>query len=279
MYCFYAISNIIPMFVSRVVFATIAVILCPFVSQTYLINRNLKMAMPELNFFQRLKTIVGIWVDLGLFFGEYFYTYRMSKEKISKMFKVNIDVDALNNNKKGQLFVSGHFANWEMALAYVSYYVDKKINVVFRKSNNQFIEKIIVENFRKKHPNINIIAKQDNAGLKIARALKNGEIVIILIDQNDRRNGILVDFFNIPAYTSATSYVFYKKFDIDVYYFYALRQKNNIFKFYIDGEKIEFEKEKITQNDFLYKINKKLETTVRKSPWQWFWVHDRWKKK
>jgi KDO2-lipid IV(A) lauroyltransferase len=107
-------------------------------------------------------------------------------------------------------------------------------------------------------------------------ALKNGEIVILLSDQHDRRNGILIDFFGRKAYTNATPFSLYKKLDIELYYMYFIRRIKN-FKVDIFCEKLEFDREKIEKVEFLTALNEKFEKSIIKNPSQWFWVHNRWK--
>ena len=272
------ISYVLPVIFYRIIFSSLAVLLCIFIPETYLMNKNLKMALPNKNLLQRLKIIIGVWFSLGLFFAEYFYIYRYSETKIKKLVNVNNDIlNTLKNTDKGKLVISGHFANWELALAYASKILKQKINVVYRQSNNILLENLIIQKYKSKNPYINLIAKQDNAGIKIVKALKNKEIVVILADQRDSQNGILINFFNIPAYTNGTIYTLYTKLDVDVYFFCILRQ-NNIFKSTIYAEKFEFNKD-ITETEFLTVVNKIIEKYILKSPWQWFWVHNRWRVK
>ena len=275
---FILISYVLPVVFYRIIFSSLAVLLCIFVPETYLMLNNLKKVFPNKKFLWRLKISAGVWFNLGLFFAEYFYVYRYNEEKLKKIVNVKNDIFyTLKNNDKGKLVISGHFANWELALAYTSKILKKKINVVYRQSNNIILENLIVQKYKSKNPYINLIAKQDNAGIKIVKALKNKEIVVILADQRDSQNGILVNFFNAPAYTNGTIYKLYSKLDIDLYFFCLLRQKK-LYRSNIYVEKLELSKT-ITEKKFLTKINRVIEKYVLKSPWQWFWVHNRWKVK
>jgi KDO2-lipid IV(A) lauroyltransferase len=132
----------------------------------------------------------------------------------------------------------------------------------------------VIQKF-KKNLNIELIAKADNAGIRIVRALKNGEIVVLMIDQKDKKNGVLVDFFGRKAYTNTTAFNLYKKLDIDLYYFSFFHGKN-IFKININAEKLDFDRQNITQDEFLRAMSVKLETDIGAHPSQWFWAHNRW---
>ncbi|MDR0571325.1 MAG: hypothetical protein LBG48_00570 [Rickettsiales bacterium] len=276
----YLVSRIVPMNVVSILLGILGVILCPFIRETYLADKNIKKAFPEKSVFERIKIVCGVWFNLGLFAGEYCYVYRLTKKQLEK--KVNfVDKGVLENiinnhkNKIGTLIISGHFSNWELAMSHILRVIDAKINVVYRESNNQFLERIVIQQFKKK-TNINLIAKNNNAGIRMVRALKNGEIVVLLSDQSDRRNGILIDFFNRKAYTNTTPFSLYKKLDIDLYFMYFIRQRN-FFKIDIFCEKLKFDREKIEKVKFLTVLNEKFEKSITKKPSQWFWVHNRWK--
>jgi KDO2-lipid IV(A) lauroyltransferase len=281
LYIIYTITRVIPMCVMSFVFGVLALLICPFIRETYLANRNLREAYPKKNLLDRIKIICGMWFNLGMFAGEYCYATSLSMENLEKIvnFVGNREeflTDVLNNckNKKGTLFISGHFSNWEICLNYIILILKVKVNLVYRQSNNTLLEKNLVQKL-KKNINVNLIAKQDNAGIKIFRALKNGEVVILMIDQVDKRNGILSNFFGRKVYTNTATFSLYKKLDIDLYYFYFLRQKN-FFKIDLFHEKLIFDRDRITEGTFTDALNKKLEDSIRRKPSQWFWVHDRW---
>jgi KDO2-lipid IV(A) lauroyltransferase len=149
------------------------------------------------------------------------------------------------------------------------------INVIYRKSNNTLFEEKVFQKL-KKGSMVKLIAKQDNAGIKMVKALKNGEIVALFVDQLDRSRGILSKFFGRKTYTNTTAFSLYKKLNIDLYYIYFLRRKN-FFKMDFFCEKLNFDKENIAEIEFVNNINKKLENSIRQKPSQWFWVHNRWR--
>jgi KDO2-lipid IV(A) lauroyltransferase len=279
----YIVSMIVPMNVTSFVFGVLGVLVCPFIPETYLANKNIKLSFPEKDFWWRIKVVCEMWFCLGLFAGEYCYSYRLSKSQLNK--KVNFASKSaldniIKNQKKGigTLIITGHFSNWELAMSYIlKNSEDIRVNAVYRVSNNELLEKTIIQPLRKS-TNVNLIAKNDNAGLKIVRALKNGEVVVLLADQNDRKKGVLIDFFGREAYTNPAPFDLYKKLNIDLYYAYITRQKN-LFKIDVSLEKLKFDRNRIEKIEFLTILNKKFEESIRKKPSQWFWVHDRWKNK
>jgi KDO2-lipid IV(A) lauroyltransferase len=271
------ISKVAPMEITGTLCGVLAAAISFLIPETYLMGKNLRRAFPEKDFWERLKIILGVWFNLGLFAGEYCYIHALTKERLEKMASFSKpSKQFLENFEKGRgsLILSGHFFNWELALAYFSKLVKTKMNVVYRRSNNNFLERLLIQKFKRKL-GIELIAKADNAGIRIVRALKMGEIVTLMVDQKDKKNGVLVDLFGQKAYTNTTAFDLYKKLDIDLYYFSFFHGKN-IFKININAEKLDFDRQNITRDDFLRAVNAKLEADMRERPSQWFWVHNRW---
>jgi KDO2-lipid IV(A) lauroyltransferase len=256
-------------------FAILSTLLCPFIPTTRLVLKNLKFAMPEKTFPQRIRIALGVWYNLGRFIGEYPYIYRMKDNEIFNYVKISEDtkqvIDRIKNSDTGNLIFSGHISNWEAGLRALRD-SNTKLNVVFRIQNNVMVDSFTTKS--KESLGIKMIAKQDNAAFKIVRALKNKENVIILADQRDTNNGILLNFFKRPAHTSKTIYVFTKILNIPVYGMRIVR-KNSI-NFELKVEKVDCIGE-IIKAEFLQGINDILEKWVREYPEQWFWVHNRWK--
>lgn len=273
------LSKILPIELLSTIFGILAVLLCPFVPRTYLVLRNLKMAMPELSYLKRIKIMFGVWYNLGKFTGEYPYVYKLKKNKIFKYVKVDKKVkdtiNKINRSETGSIIFSAHISNWEMGLRLL---VDSgmKISAVFRKQNNPLLEPKYSMNPRKKL-GINMIAKQENAALNILRSLKKGENVVILVDQRDEMNGIESEFFNLKSHTNRSIYTLVKKLKIPLYSSRIIRNRYfTKFEAELNEEK-EIVKIK-SEKEFIQAINNKVEEWIRKNPEQWFWVHDRWKK-
>lgn len=272
------ISKILPIQITSLIFASLAVLLCPFIPQTYLVLRNLKMAMSELSFFERIKIMFGVWYGLGKFVGEFPYIYSFKKNTIFKYVEVDEHskyiIEEIKNNKIGSIIFSAHISNWEAGARFL---LDNgvKLAIVFRKQNNPLIEPKYSANIRQKL-GINMIAKQDNAAIQIIKSLKKGENVIILADQRDELNGLPVNFFGKKAYTNSAIYLLAKKLKIPVYGMRFVRIGYST-KFKPNIREKHFVLENDSETEFTQYINDIIENWIRETPEQWFWVHDRWK--
>lgn len=271
------LTKILPISIASFIFGNLAVLLCPFIPTTYLVLKNLKYAMPKKSLLERYKIMFGVWHSLGRFAGEYFYIYNMKKNDIFKYVHIDNEskklIEEIKNSKNGSLIFSGHISNWEVGSRAL---IDDEIrlNIVFRRSNNTLIEPKYTADLRE-NVGIKMIAKQDNAGFKMVKALKHGETVLLLMDQRDTTNGKLIDFFGKKAYTSKTLYTLCKKLNVPVYAARIVR-KNGLVDFELKMERLDVSGN-LGEDDFLQNMNDVLEKWVREYPEQWFWVHNRWK--
>lgn len=272
----FLLSKFLPIQVLSFCFGCLAVLLSPFIPTTYLVLKNLEYTLPELPLIKRIYIMFMVWYNLGQFVGEYPYIYSMKDKKIFKYVNiVNKEIiEEIKKNKTGSIIFSGHISNWDMALRSLKE-CDLKISTVFRESNNPYIEPRYTANLRT-NIGVNMIAKQDNAGIKIVKSLKNGENVIILVDQRDSKNGIPLNFFGKTALTNKTIYTLAKKLKVPVYGARLIRVKNFV-KFNLKIEKIENIDENTTEIEYLQNINNIMENWIRENLSQWFWVHNRWK--
>ncbi|MDR2778002.1 MAG: hypothetical protein LBB13_00640 [Rickettsiales bacterium] len=275
----FALAKILPMPVMSLIFANVVVLLSPFMPKTYLILKNLKNALPELSYFERIRLMFKIWYNLGRFVGEYPHIYNFKEQEIFKY--VSFDsrtkeiLDELKHMKTGSILFSAHISNWETLRALSDYGI--RIGAVFRKLNNPFLEPKYSKNLRER-VGMHMIAKQDNAAINIIKSLKRGESVIILADQRDEMNGALVDFFGEKAYTIRSIYVLAKKLKVPVYGLRVIRDSRNPIKFSIKAEEKCQVSDDVSEERFLStNINGVIEKWIRENPEQWFWIHNRWK--
>lgn len=178
---------------------------------------------------------------------------------------------------KGVLFLTGHLGSWEL-LTLVPALIPYTVHDIYRPLDFQPLEKVIVS-FRTRF-GMKLIAKQ-GAIRPIFRALSRGEGVGIPLDQSvSKRNGVFVDFFGRLTSTSKGLGLIALKTGAPVLPVFLVREGWR-YKV-IFGPRItcmltgdtETDLKRLTQT-----FNRVLEKAVRKYPSQWFWVHERWKKK
>lgn len=267
----FLLSRVIPIYIFSLFFGLLAMILCPFIPTTYLVLKNLK-ENTDLNLFQRIITAFKVWFNLGSFAGEYPYIYRMKENKIFDFISIEEPKKIEKIKEKNGIIISGHLSNWEFGLRAIHDF-GIKTHVIFRKFNNQLLEPKYSAGLRE-NIGIGMIAKQENAALKIVKNLRNGDNIVILVDQRDAMNGVLVKFFKNEAYTIRTVFLMSKKLNVPVYAIRVVRK--GFLKFILKIEELDTSID--NEIDFLQNMNNTLERWIKENISQWFWVHDRWRK-
>ena len=176
---------------------------------------------------------------------------------------------------KGVLLFSAHIGNWEVGSAVIS--KAGKFSVIARALDNPLLDRALLK-FRE-GMGAQVIYKQQ-AAKKILQALRDREIVAILVDQNVlRREAVFVDFFGRPAGTTPVLGAFHLRTGaplLPVFCFpaaagrYRLRILPPIA--FVPGEDVGADVLKITGI-----CTKIIETAIREDPSSWLWVHDRWR--
>ena len=198
---------------------------------------------------------------------------RLTPQNISAL----IRYDGLDNFQnalargRGVLVATAHLGNWELS-AFAHAWMTAPMHIVVRPIDNPRID-ALVERYRGLSGN-HIIEKKD-AARGILKALKAGDAVGILIDQNTTLDqGVFVDFFGKQACAGSAFVKLAHHSGAAVVPGFALwsnEEQRYILRFYpeipMSGDVVED-----TQ-----RIHSQLESVIREYPDQWLWIHRRWK--
>ncbi|MCP4104662.1 MAG: lysophospholipid acyltransferase family protein [Desulfobacteraceae bacterium] len=184
--------------------------------------------------------------------------------------------DAYEKNR-GVLVLTAHMGNWEL-LSIIAAMAGYPLNVVFRPLDfepmNQFVMKLRTRFGAKLIPTAHSMRK-------ILKALKQGEVITVLLDQNvDWYNGVFVDFFGRRACTNEGLALLALKTGAPVVPVFLVREGDRFMAEFcpeIPLIKTGDKTKDVEQNTQQY--NRAIEAFVRQYPDQWFWVHQRWKTK
>lgn len=181
------------------------------------------------------------------------------------------------SKKKGALILTGHLGNWELML-YAVFLEGIKSHAVYRPLDFKPMDRFVIS--MRSRSGSNLIPAKD-ALRKIMAALRKNEIVGLLIDQNsDPRNGVVIDFFERPAFASKGLAIIARQTGAPVIPAFLVREDGR-FKF-LCGPEIPFVRTGDPRKDIeinTQRYNLAIEKAVRQYPEQWFWVHRRWKTK
>jgi len=176
---------------------------------------------------------------------------------------------------RGILVVTAHYGNWEIGIIGLSKI--GTVNVVARALDVEPLERELYKlrtGFGAK------IIYKDQATRQVLRALRNKEIVALLIDQNVlREQAIFVDFFGKQAATTPALAAFHlrTKAPIIPAFCYPTREQAyrlELFKPVEVSLTDDYEADVIT---ITQKCTKVIEDRIRQDPRYWLWFHDRWR--
>ncbi len=176
----------------------------------------------------------------------------------------------------GVIIITGHCGNWELSALAVSVKLTR-VNVVAREVDNPYLNRVL-ERARKRYGNSVIYKK--GALKRILGALKNNEVVGMLIDQSVLSSeGVLADFLGKKDYTMKTPAIIARKTGSPVVPLFIRRVK--------DGHVIDIGEEIMPDrsedgdlavfNDTVH-FSGAVEDYIRKNPSEWLWIHKRWKR-
>lgn len=240
---------------------------------------NLTAAYPSLGAKERENILREMWDNLGRNIAEYAHLDKMSIRGAAP----RIELAGLDHYERAAatgraiIFVSAHFANWEvMPIAAAQYGVEG--GSVYRPVNNPFVDRWLVRQRQANGP-AEQIAKGAPGTRRIFTLLRAGKGIFILVDQKTNE-GVPAPFFGRDAMTTPAPA--------------ALALKLGALLMPISNERLDGARFRMTAHppiafepfgdharDVLQltaRINEAIEASVRYRPSQWLWIHRRWPK-
>jgi KDO2-lipid IV(A) lauroyltransferase len=189
---------------------------------------------------------------------------------------------ALSTSPSGSVIaLTAHFGSWELCGA-GSAKLGFPLCVVHRTFDNPLIENQVKA--WRESAGLGVVAL-GAAGLAVLRALRRGQVVAMLTDQDAPRNeGVFADFFSRPASTRAGPALVAMTTKTPVLPIFAFRQRDTgagprhvlrvgaPLALEPGGEEDE---ETLTRN--VARMNDSIEHAIRLAPDQWMWGHRRWR--
>jgi heptosyltransferase-2 len=174
------------------------------------------------------------------------------------------------SQKKGVVFVIGHLGNWELLSQLTHYAPAVAVGAIYQPLRNRYIDKHVREN--RARFGLALFDRREGFGAAI-KHLRHGGLVGVLVDQHAGDGGVWTPFFGRLASTSPLAATLALRTGAVLLpaavYQDGLAKWKVVFGTPITAEQ---NPEQLTAE-----INLVFENLVRKSPADWFWVHDRWK--
>ncbi len=271
-YTFLGIAKLIGIKLSRKLFAFIFKVIGPTIRSNKIAFKNIEIFSNDISIIKKKEIVNNMWANYGMTFVEYIFLKKfLNSNSHIEILGEDILKNIVNENKP-VIFISGHFANFEL----MSMELTKrniKLATIYRPLNNFFLNPLM-EYLRKKYICKNQIKKGINGVKSTIEFIKNGYNIALMIDQRVSE-GDKIKFFEKEAFTTTLPAQLILKYDLKVIPIFIERNKSN--KFIMEIFKpIDFSKNK---NKFFItnELNKVLENMITKNPNQWIWTHNRWK--
>jgi len=271
-YLFFFIGRLLGITLSRKLFASLFFLVGPFFKSEKTIKKNLDIFYQNLTDYEKDKISKNMWKNYGKTFIEYIFLNYFRKKNSLVEIESEIDLSNLSKNSKPVIFVSGHFANFELMSMEIT---KKKINLatIYRPLNNFFLNPLM-EYLRKKYVCENQIRKGINGVRESIEYIKKNYSIALMIDQRVSE-GEKINFFGKPALTTTLPAQLSIKYDLEIIPVFIERTEDDKFKIKFQG--------KINPKNFkdklelTKKLNEVLEKMIVENPNQWIWTHNRWK--
>ncbi|MHB9027735.1 MAG: lysophospholipid acyltransferase family protein [Candidatus Latescibacterota bacterium] len=233
---------------------------------------NLRQALGKELTESELKRVAReTYVNIGMTFIEMLLLPRLSR----RLFEV-VDISEISVLKrayeqgKGVILISGHFGNWELNGASIGMAGYCPV-VVAKRQSNPYVDAWILR--YRESMNMRIITP--GAPVRhILRALKNGEAVGLISDQDAGSRGVFVNFFGRPASTPRGAAELALKYSPHVIVCLTPRTGRGTYRTL-------FREIEVLDDDTVESLTQRyttaMEEIIRQYPEQYFWMHRRWK--
>ena len=274
-YTFFIIIKIIGLKLSRKLFSYIFIKLGPLFKSKLIIEENLNKALRDKNL-KKKQIISKMWSNYGKVFVEYIYLNKFKKNNNHIKIKGNDILEKLVKDNKPVIFISGHFANFELMSMELTK-AGVNLATIYRPLNNFFLNPFM-EYMRKKYICNNQIKKGITGIRHTIEFLKNNCSIALMVDQRVSE-GKSLPFFKYNALTTTLPAHLALKFHCNIVPIYIRRNEKDIFEieFLNPINILNKENNDVNKIEISLKLNEILEEMILRDPTQWIWTHNRWK--
>lgn len=244
-----------------------------------IVRRNLHFAYPQWSPERIRKLTRRVFQNPGVSFLEFCQASCFSKQDVLRNVRLKGEENLRNamQDDNGLILISAHLGNWEMVNFFLSSYFHYPLVMVARKIQSRILHQWVY-GVRSRFGNIVIDKK--NAMSHMKKALRQGKMVGILIDQaTSRGEGVEVDFFGRTVTATPAVSLLARRYDCPVLPVFCVRDTDAELTLIIEPP-LALKRTKNLRSDLqenTQRMTHVVEKAVRAYPEQWFWFHKRWK--
>ena len=238
---------------------------------------NLPAAYPEKSAAEISAIVRAMWDNLGRVLAEYAHLDKIHWSGPNPRIELcgREYPDAALAEGKGIIFISGHFANWEI-MPFGAHDYGYTGGVVVRPANNPYVDRWL-EEARIRNGMPEQIPKGASGTRRLLSLLRKGEGAFLLVDQR-ASEGILIPFFGRDAFTTPAPAALALKLGAPVIPVSNERLGGSRFRVcahppILPPNTGDPDRDLI---EFTTAITEFIEKCVRERPHEWLWIHQRW---
>jgi len=236
---------------------------------------NLRAAYgPALRDGDARRLALQVYERLGTTAAEVVHGPRRIRGRAARRWFVPEGLDALRSAVADRpvIFLGAHFGNWEHMVTALRVNGWNPVPVA-RPLDNPLLDRWI-EGIRAAVGNRPIAKEGALRGL--IRAVRDGQCVGMLVDQNGGRHGRLSTFFGRPCSTLAAGPTLARRLRVPFVVVSLERRAPGIHRLVV-GPPVYVEDDDAAEQGAVDEMNRQLEARVRRRPADWMWLHRRWR--
>ncbi|MBW2695046.1 MAG: hypothetical protein JRE70_01145 [Deltaproteobacteria bacterium] len=246
---------------------------------------NLELAFPELSDAQRGDLLANAYANLGRCVAELALLQGRHREALLDHSRVDgaehLHSAAAASPTGGVILLSAHFGAWDLGAAALAH-AGFRISVVYRGFASARLTAMISDVRLRGRLDIDEIRMGGMAGLAVQRALRAGRIVVVLLDQNARRDeGVFVPFFSRLACTRTGPALIAMRGGFPVVPAFVCREgaaPNNVVRVQPALDlRAEGNDREAALRENVELMTQAIERVIREHPDHWLWPHRRWR--
>ena len=242
---------------------------------------TLSVAFPEMTDQARLEVVRRCFRHLGTVVLEMAVAPRLGA-RLERL--VDVSGEALTRLQdahargKGVVCVTAHLGNWELHAARVARY-GFPLSAVGKENVDPRLTRLM-ERSRAAGGMRTLWRGQPGVAVAMLRALRKGELLGMLIDQDTNVQNVFVPFFGRPAATPRAAADLVLRTGAAALVFLNHRGDDGVYR--TTTEEVEVPRTGDDERDAVEltaRMTERIEAAVRAHPEQWVWMHQRWKTK
>jgi KDO2-lipid IV(A) lauroyltransferase len=234
---------------------------------------NLKIAHPEASEREIDALLRHAWRSLGAMACEFACLDRIVANADAHIEITGADqLDDARRAGRPIIFVSGHFANWEILPAAIAR-IAAPLAAVYRPLNNRLIDRVVMR--ARAAEGVTFIQKGKRGGREIIAALDEGGALLLLVDQRLTSGGVASTLFGKPALTAPAAARLALRYGGVLAPVFIERIGPARFRARFEAP---IEPKGQTEDALLAALNARIERQALARPAEWLWHHRRFDK-